>query len=367
MQQGALFYLLGILCSVALSLDASPRLIQFNETYSVWMLPADVDALAQECGAEATHGGFFDITDHRDLSPKGLKVLVPNAFPADPTHQVLVNSLLPALDKKNLETNNNHLSSYHTRYYTTQTGADSANWIKAQFEKYKKEGRNDVSISTFPHTWLQPSVIARITGTTKPDEIVIIGAHEDSINGGATNKSPGADDDASGTVTVLEIFRVLVNSGWKPQRTVEFHTYSAEEVGLRGSQAIAESYQKAGKKVYAMMQLDMTFYTASSKVPKVGIITDYTDPALSTFVRRLVETYTKLGWADSVCGYGCSDHASWTKAGYAAAFPFEAPFPERNPKIHSTSDTLSILSLDHGLEFGKLGLGFLVELGGVSN
>lgn len=46
-----------------------------------------------------------------------------------------------------------------------------------------------------------------------------------------------------------------MKSGWKPSRTVEFHTYAAEEAGLLGSQDIAMAYQKAGKKVYSMMQL----------------------------------------------------------------------------------------------------------------
>jgi len=62
------------------------------------------------------------------------------------------------------------------------------------------------------------------------------------------------------------------------------------------------------------------------------------------------------------CGYGCSDHASWTANGYRSTFPFESQFRYHNPYIHSDQDTLAHASLEHGLEFAKLGLGFVVEL-----
>jgi len=54
------------------------------------------------------------------------------------------------------------------------------------------------------------------------DQVVIISAHEDSINGrNHAGRAPGADDDGSGCSTVMEAFRVLVTGGFKPARTVE--------------------------------------------------------------------------------------------------------------------------------------------------
>ena len=90
--------------------------------------------------------------------------------------------------------------------------------------------------------------------------MVVIGAHMDSINlnSPTSGRAPGADDDGTGTVNLIEIFRVLVASGFKPTTPVEFHFYSGEEAGLLGSQAIASSYSSAGKTVKAMFQLDMT-------------------------------------------------------------------------------------------------------------
>ena len=60
---------------------------------------------------------------------------------------------------------------------------------------------------------------------------------------------------ASGSSSVLEVFRVLASNGFRGSRSIEFHAYAAEEVGLLGSQAIASTYQKEGKVVAGMMQL----------------------------------------------------------------------------------------------------------------
>jgi leucyl aminopeptidase len=72
----------------------------------------------------------------------------------------------------------------------------------------------------------------------------------------------GADDDGSGTTTVMEVLHVLTQGGYVPQsHNVEFHFYSAEEGGMLGSQAIVNDYQKKisqahrGERVKAMLQV----------------------------------------------------------------------------------------------------------------
>ena len=82
----------------------------------------------------------------------------------------------------------------------------------------------------------------------------------DSINlrSPTSGRAPGADDDGSGSVNLIEIFRALLASGFKPTTPVEFHWYAGEEAGLLGSQDIAASYASQGVQVKAMMELDMT-------------------------------------------------------------------------------------------------------------
>jgi len=119
-----------------------------------------------------------------------------------------------------------------------------------------------VSVKSFEHAWAQSSIIVTIPGKT--NSTVILGAHQDSINytNPMTMRAPGADDDGSGTVTILEVLRTLLGSKklveGKAENTVEFHWYSGEEGGLLGSQAIFSAYEKAGRDVKAMLEQDMT-------------------------------------------------------------------------------------------------------------
>src|SRR5690606_15141813 len=108
--------------------------------------------------------------------------------------------------------------------------------------------------------WQQSSLIARIPGRT--NKTVVIGAHQDSINLFLPSflAAPGADDDGSGTVTILESFRAITNSDLMKdglENTLEFHWYSAEEGGLLGSQDVFRSYERDGRDVVAMLQQDM--------------------------------------------------------------------------------------------------------------
>lgn len=90
------------------------------------------------------------------------------------------------------------------------------------------------------------------------DDLVVVGAHQDSTNLLPFLPAPGADDDGSGTTTSLEALTLLVQSGFRPANSsVEFHWYSAEEGGMLGSQALTSQYQKDGKRVKAMLQMDM--------------------------------------------------------------------------------------------------------------
>jgi leucyl aminopeptidase len=86
--------------------------------------------------------------------------------------------------------------------------------------------------------------------TWKSEKTVIIGAHQDSINLVLPSilAAPGADDDGSGTVTILEAFRVLASEEVVKgaANTIEFHWYSAEEEDL-GVKQSSRSTRKTGE------------------------------------------------------------------------------------------------------------------------
>jgi len=289
----------------------------------------------------------------------------PPPLPAQPFQKTIVRKLIPQLNAGNLVDVDNQLSNFFTRYYTSSTGVEAAQWIYESATDIIKSLGSKATVNYFNNTFPQPSVIVRFPGRYSND-VVILGSHLDSVGSSPTGRAPGADDDGSGASSVMEVLRVLTNAyssnnidEWAPNRTVEFHFYAAEEAGLLGSKAIANSYLAQGVNVVGMMQLDMTGYLGPGVV---GLVTDQVNANLTSFVRLLIDSYLDITWKNTICGYACSDHASWTFAGYRSTFPFETPFGQRNPYIHSTQDTISKLDANHWLEFAKLGLSFLVEL-----
>jgi len=107
-----------------------------------------------------------------------------------------------------------------------------------------------------------------------------------------------------------------------------------------------------------MLNYDVSAYQ-SSGIEDIGIYTDNSNAVLNTFLRLLVDNYCEWGWRDRTCGYGCSDHASWTSRGVPAAMPAEVVF---HPQMHTTEDNIESFSFPQVMQFTKLAVGFTVEM-----
>jgi bacterial leucyl aminopeptidase len=314
----------------------------------------------KRCGGFVTHpsreAAFDSLYPRPEHAPLAISYTIDNTAVA----QVLYAAVEPA----NIVTIIKLLAGNATRYYTTTGGVNAANQLKTVWQKYA-EGRSDVTVELFTHpTWAQPSVIATITGTSLPAEVVVIGGHLDSINSSApsTGTAPGADDDASGVASLTEAFHAAMVSGYRPQRTVKFMAYAGEEAGLRGSGEIAANYRTNNVNVVGVLQLDMTDYKGSA--PDIVLITDNTNAAQNTFLANLIDTYLGLSHSTSACGYACSDHASWNSRGFVASIPFEALMGQHNPRIHTVNDTLanSDPTAGHAAAFARLAAVYMAEL-----
>ena len=334
---------------------------------------------------------FFDITDTPELGALNARIGVQSVkFPKKTVHNETIAPMLEQLEKNNMRKHLEKFTSFHTRYYKSDYGAQSSAWLLQQVnDTLAKAGAFDhgASVKAFSHPWGQSSIIAQIPG--KSNETIVIGAHQDSINLFLPSllAAPGADDDGSGTVTILEALRVLLKSEdivkGKAANTVEFHWYSAEEGGLLGAQAIFQSYEKEGRDVKAMLQQDMTGYvqkTLDAGEPEsVGVITDFVDPGLTEFIKEVITDYCGIPYVLTKCGYACSDHASASKAGYPSAFVIESDFKYSDSKIHTTEvslrpsyetgwilireqDKIEYLSFDHMLQHARLTLALAYEL-----
>lgn len=284
-------------------------------------------------------------------------------------NQATVNPLLPQMQASNILATIQSLSDFQNRRHTSSHGLAASNWLAAQW-KALAATRPEVRVTQIAHTgtnFKQPSVMLEMPGRGNGKEVIVLGGHLDSIVSGnaETVRAPGADDDASGVASMTEVIRVMMANNYRPKRTLRFIAYAGEEAGLLGSkQIVATTRNDTVNKVVGVMQLDMTAYQGSAT--DLWIYTDYTNAAQNAFVASLAAAYLPhLTVGYDVCGYGCSDHASWHTAGYAASFPFEASFGTDNPRIHTVNDTIANFggTANHALKFSQLALAFMVELG----
>jgi leucyl aminopeptidase len=344
--------------------DAAVKVVE--EGGDVAILEVDEDALddISHLMHEQFHrcGGFM-VHDSLADAEAALHVQAP-ADQLDYTldHAPVVEAVLPALDREAIRRTIAELSGMQNRYYRSDSGAAASRWLRDRWRSFSD--RRDVTVELVDQGYPQQSVILTLPGTTRADEVVVIGGHLDSISlGGKRGKAPGADDDASGIATLSEVARVLLAKDYRPARTIKFIAYAAEEVGLRGSQAVVKELKRRGIHVVGALQLDMTNYQGSDK--DIWLMKDFTSAAQNTFITRLIDTYVGATWGMDACGYACSDHASWYRAGVPASMPFESRMRDRNMQIHTANDTLELSNdnADHAIKFARLGAAYAIELG----
>ncbi|KTD58739.1 aminopeptidase [Legionella sainthelensi] len=359
-----------------LAQNKSYRLISVNE--------AGINKLiySKKVTNEKSCGGFIDVTQEgqtllRQSSKHNIKIakeLLKQYLPHKPSKNLTgsdvkykvnytkeVNSLLKNINSIEMQKNLITLSNFHDRSADSDLGVEASKWVENQIRNYVTHySRSDINIS-FVETghYKQPSVILKLGNSDQPG--IIIGAHIDTIPSFEGENVPGADDDASGSVIVLEIARVLIASGIQFQKPIYFIWYSAEERGLVGSRYVVSHFKNKKIPVSEVIQFDLAGYSFEND-PSIWMVNDNVDTSLTDFLRTLVHTYLHLEVKETDCGYACSDHVSWHNAGVPAAFPFESHFDNHNPHIHSSDDSIDYLSMSHISNFSKLGVAFAVEL-----
>ncbi|KAI1381130.1 Zn-dependent exopeptidase [Hypoxylon crocopeplum] len=339
-----------------------------EELFTIELAPGVTQVVTEEEKWALKEEGktFIDITNHPNLASSASAKKAAKApavtYPSAMSQASTVEALIAKLSKATVEEKLTTFSEFYNRYYTSSYGKDASDWLLSEVEGLiSASGAANASVAPFTHTWTQNSIIATIPGQST--DKVIVGAHLDSVNGrNRSGRAPGADDDGSGSMTTLEAMRVLLTDpkivAGEGANTLEFQWYSGEEAGLLGSGDIFDSYASSGVVVKAMLQQDMTGYGFNP----MGVITDRVDSALTAFIREVITAYTTVGYVDTQCGYGCSDHSSATAAGYPSSFVIEADFDLISPYIHTDGDTLDRVDYDHILEHAKMVLGYAYEL-----
>lgn len=239
----------------------------------------------------------------------------------------------------------------------------AAQYITKQFETYGyKVDQHAYQVNDH----MVSNIIAEISGTSHPEEIVIIGAHYDSVL-----NSPGANDNASGVAILLELARLMQHE--KPNRTIRFIAFVNEEqpyykTHLMGSYQYAKKVHSQGENIVAMASLEtigyfsdqpnsqrypfpfMFFYPKEGNfIGFVGRMSDkeLIDKSIRTFRKHTLfpsQGVAAPGW---IAGVSWSDHWSFWHFNYPAIMITDTAL-YRYPDYHSPKDT------PEGLQYEKM-------------
>ncbi len=258
-------------------------------------------------------------------------------FPVIDQPDPFIEYLIDQVDGELITDRVQHLENYGTRDAYEPESVMAQQWITAQFNSWGL----DVEVMDFfmPGGPASDNVIATLTGSTHPDEFVIVGAHYDSISW--YGDAPGADDNASGTAGVMEIARIL--SQYAFGRTIVFAAWSGEEYGLYGSAAYAQRSAMQDKNIIGYINMDMIGYLEPGHTTIMSsLIYPSSAAPLADFYMDVAATYLPdfLVVPGTLTG-GTSDHASFNNNGYMGIFPFEDA-DNYSPYIHTPNDIVGL-------------------------
>jgi Zn-dependent M28 family amino/carboxypeptidase len=195
------------------------------------------------------------------------------------------------------------------------------------------------------------NVLAMVEGSDLKDEYLFLTAHYDHLGTSGNKIYYGADDDGSGTVSILELAEAFAKAkaaGKGPRRTIVFMTVSGEEKGLLGSEYFCDHPTLPLEKVTANLNIDMI--GRSDPKRKLGDSLNYVyvvgDDKLSSDLRVISEAinkkYTKLELDykyndpnDKEMIYYRSDHYNFAKNGVPIIFYFNGTHAD----YHQPTDT----------------------------
>ncbi len=194
------------------------------------------------------------------------------------------------------------------------------------------------------------NVIGVITGTVRPDEIVLVTAHLDDMPEKAI--APGADDNASGAVGVMMTAARL--AGHTFERTVRFVFFTGEEYGLLGSYAYAKASADMDDNLVAVYNMDMiawdgnddgAVYLETRRTNNAGYASDL---AIATIFTQVVAAYgldSTLEAHVDPCGDPYVDSWSFWEFDYPSITVIEDfDYEEMNPYYHTANDTIGTLN-----------------------
>jgi len=285
---------------------------------------------------------------------------------------------------------------------TFTPGVDSAAmYVKRVFDSYS--GLTSVELDTFyistaetPYnTKPQFNVVATIEGRTNPEKVFVIGAHLDATadrdrnwkkgDNWDTIEAPGADDNATGIASILELARIMTDEqfGFVNDFTIKLVAFGAEEKGANYYGNHHGSSHMAGKlfvekiETIGMVSMDMIGFNPSNDYASIVKNSDYgasiTVPLGQRFYDANINFSIGLITNKAPFENGTySDHQSFDDLGMPAILLIEnAPWKRNdyydpNPYYHTSFDTFETLNMVQVKKITQLNIATMASYNGVT-
>jgi len=224
----------------------------------------------------------------------------------------------------------------------------------------KFNAMDNLSVNTQSFNTNGRNIIATQLGKTNPNDIYIICAHYDSV------ADYCADDNASGTATVLEIARIL--STQCMDNTLIYALWDEEEIGLRGANFYATQANNNGDNILGVLNIDMMGYDGDDDDDfDIDVRPIANSLAMKDDLVSLLATYNfNLNVNVVNPGTTASDHARFWNQGYSAVLVGESwENNDQTPYYHSSGDRFNTLDLPYFHELAKFIMSYMVTKGGL--
>jgi Zn-dependent M28 family amino/carboxypeptidase len=274
-----------------------------------------------------------------------------------------ITSLLKLVSRDDIERWINTLSSFHTRHTKSPLINQVAYWLKNELLSF---GYSNVYFHDYVESGYQlKNVICNKQGISP--KVIMICAHYDSIMEDANNseeRSPGANDNASGVSILLEIARILFQ--FQLNYSIQFVFFSGEEQGLWGSRKYSEHIKNSSISISKLINLDMVGHPPPLNQKRVIIERDIDNAvssndsdsqALGQNMKEAATQYTDLD-----VNFGPiydSDYMPFEALGYTVVGVYDEG--EESSTYHSKNDLPSTLNIEFIMSVAKMVLATIVS------
>ena len=259
---------------------------------------------------------------------------------ADPLVQKMVNSVSPArISQLWIDLTSNPPTG--TRRSTSQGCRDAATYCFNELQSY--------DVPAQYQNWSPsnaPNVIGTHVGAIDPGEVFIVIGHLDDLP--TSGLAPGADDNASGSINVLESARVM--SCYAFRKTVKFIACTGEEDGLLGSDAYAADAATRGEDIRGVLNMDMIGWQGNASPNPENLDLNY-NQASQDLGLRFAQAATTYGTGLAVDAFSCpslsaSDHYPFWSRGWKAVCGITdnegyCGHSGNYPYYHTSNDTIA--------------------------